>query len=133
MWSRLKNQADNALNMVNKSLQDSTTSVVESISNLAKSNYFEINQTCIPNKENSITNNEVNSNGVWNSMLTNVKSSDQINSVNEAMSKNCKLKNLEEYFQEFYKSQMEDKEFTKWDLNVILKEYYIFLRFSNNP
>jgi len=115
MWSRLKSQADNALNIVNKSLQESTTSV---FSSLTKSNYFDINTTNTLVQETGVTNNETTSNGIWNSILTNVKSVNHINSNNEDITKASKFFNLDEYFQIFYKNQMEDKEFTKWDLNV---------------
>ena len=112
IWNKLKCQADSAFSIVNKSLQESTTNV---FSSLAKTNFSDNNEI---NTSNG-TDNKISSNGIWNSLLTNVKSANQINSVDESTTKKHKSKNLEDYFQVFYKNQIEDKEFTKWDLNVI--------------
>jgi predicted Zn-dependent protease len=122
IWTRLKSQADSAFSVVNKSLQESTTNV---FSSLAKTNFSDNNEI---NASNA-TDNKISSNGIWNSLLTNVKSANQINSVDESTTKKHKSKNLEEYFQVFYKNQIEDKEFTKWDLNVIyLYNYFYYLK-----
>ena len=120
IWNKLKSQADSAFSIVNKSLQESTTNV---FSSLAKTNLSDNNET---NASNA-TDNKISSNGMWNSLLTNVKSTNQINSVDESTTKKHKSKNLEDYFQVFYKNQIEDKEFTKWDLKMQGKLYLVDL------
>ena len=119
IWSRLKNQADNAFNIVNKSIQETTTGVFYSLTNSVEDNDGKEVHTREDNKEFIDT----TSMTIWNSILTNVKSVNQITladlTTETSANTQLKFKNLEEYFQSFYKNQLEDKDFTKWDLNVI--------------
>ncbi len=93
-WNRIKSQADIAFNIVNKSIQD--TGVLTALS--TKPIEVEIKDTIDD--------------------LLNQKLANKIIIENDESKSERKCLTFKNYIQAYYKNQLENKEYAKWDLNV---------------